>query len=513
MARLMQTFCVVVFLAISCTNTNQAEPVCAAGNMPIKEITVFKDGHAFVLHEGLMPTDASGNVVLDHLPSPVIGTFWPYSADKKAKLTAVTFGLKTITVKRTALALVEIIEANIGKQVQVAELGEKSYSAKIIGIPVRDTEELAQTSPPNSGKKLPQKGNVVLFGTESGVKVVSITNIRDITIEGKPTNKIEQTEFRNMLTMKMDWHGETPQKTAQVGMVYLQRGVRWIPSYKITLDGKGRAVVKLQATLLNELADMDDVVCNLVVGVPTFAFKGTIDPIAIQTVAARLSPYFKTNSRTAAGLSNAIMTQTPCMTNARANPSAARPMDLGPEVGDSEQTEDLFVFTAKHVTLKKGERMVFPVAEYTLPYKDIYTLDIPFSPPPEVYRSLGSQRKTEIARLLAQPKVMHKIRLSNKSDYPLTTAPVLILRGERLLAQGMMTYTAIGGKTDLEITAAVDIQVKKQDREIQRVPNAEMWKNSHFTRVDLAGSISLTNFRKESVELEIVRHVLVPRPI
>lgn len=43
----------------------------ALQKMPIKELTVFKDGHAFVLHEGAMPTDKSGNVLLDYLPTPV----------------------------------------------------------------------------------------------------------------------------------------------------------------------------------------------------------------------------------------------------------------------------------------------------------------------------------------------------------------------------------------------------------------------------------------------------------
>ena len=41
-----------------------------AASMPVRELTIFKDGHAFVLHEGNMPTDESGNVVLDYLPAP-----------------------------------------------------------------------------------------------------------------------------------------------------------------------------------------------------------------------------------------------------------------------------------------------------------------------------------------------------------------------------------------------------------------------------------------------------------
>ena len=55
----------------------ETPPLKALARLPVKEITVFKDGHAFVLHSGRMPTDAAGQVVLDYLPSPVIGTFWP----------------------------------------------------------------------------------------------------------------------------------------------------------------------------------------------------------------------------------------------------------------------------------------------------------------------------------------------------------------------------------------------------------------------------------------------------
>jgi len=72
--------------------------------IPVKEITVFKDGHAFVLHEGDVPA-AGGSVILDQLPSPVIGTFWSYSADPKARLKSVTAGRRKVRVQQTALIL------------------------------------------------------------------------------------------------------------------------------------------------------------------------------------------------------------------------------------------------------------------------------------------------------------------------------------------------------------------------------------------------------------------------
>ena len=47
---------------------SQAAPLSALARMPVKEVTVFKDGHAFVLHEGKMPTDADGRRA-DGLPA------------------------------------------------------------------------------------------------------------------------------------------------------------------------------------------------------------------------------------------------------------------------------------------------------------------------------------------------------------------------------------------------------------------------------------------------------------
>ena len=78
-----------------------------------------------------------------------------------------------------------------------------------------------------------------------------------------------------------------------MGLLYLQKGIRWIPAYKFVIDGKGGVTVQLEATLINELADLDDVTANLVVGVPTFAFADTADPIGLGQTVAQLSPLFR----------------------------------------------------------------------------------------------------------------------------------------------------------------------------------------------------------------------------
>ena len=263
----------------------------------------------------------------------------------------------------------------------------------------------------------------------------------------------------------------------------------------------------LQATLINELAYIEQATVNLVVGVPSFAFKDTLDPIAIQQRASQLSAYFQEGSRTAYGFSNALVTQQARMSEYR-HRAPEPPTEGDSNFMDAAQDEDLFIYTLENVSLNKYEQMVVTVAEFELPYEDIYTLDLPFGPPREVRREFQNQQQAELARLFAAPKVMHEIRLTNSSKYPLTTAPALILQNGRLIAQGMMTYTSIGADTDLELTAAINIQVGKTSREVERIANAEKWRNNTLDRVNLEGAIQLTNRTGQTVKIEVRRHVL-----
>jgi len=483
-------------------------PLAALTRMPVKAVTVFKDGHAFVLHEGTLPTDAAGNVLMDYLPSPVLGTFWPYSANADVKLAGVVAGQRRVLVEQTALSLAELLDGNTGAEAIITEktIGPNRepvrYAGTILGIPQRSSDELATTGLPNAAPRTPEKGSIILVQTGDGVKAVLVENIQDVTFKTAPRSRLSHEEFRNLLTLKLDWGSRKPTSTAQVGIVYVQKALRWIPGYRIALDGNGTAAVRLQTTLVNELTDLTDVTANLVIGVPSFAFKDTIDPIALQQAAAQLSPYLQPGDR----LSNAISGQMVAFN--RSAPQAPADPGLGPDLPESTKSEDLFVFTLRNVTLKKGERLVAGVAEYSMPYTDVFSLDLPFAPPPEVHANLNTEQEAEMARVFSAPKVAHQVRFTYKSSYPLTTAPALVVSGNSVLAQGLITYTAVNASSDLEIGKAVDVQVVKSDAETGRVASAARWLGDEYARVDLSGTIKLTNYRDKAVDIEVTRHVL-----
>jgi len=479
--------------------------------LPIKEVTVFKDGHAFLLHEGTVSTDSKGCVLLDTLPNPVLGTFWAYSAGPAARLSSVLSSRDPVDTNVAAESLLDLIKANAGMRVIVKEKDRTDpYEATLVQVLAKDPNSAEpDTRPVVSSNTDP----TVLLRSASGTKALPFSQIQNVTFVEGPHRQVRRPQQKDTLELRLDWGRRQPSDSAKVGITYIQRGIRWIPGYRLDVDGEGMAHVQLQATLVNELADLNDVTAHLVIGVPRFVFQDTPDPISFQQTVAQLSSAMRPDSRTAYSFSNAIMSQQRVMSapgyDDRGNRQDSSPsVDLGPEIKGSDKHEDLFVFAIEHLTLRKGQRLIVPLAHFDLSYADVYTLSIPFAPPLEMRGQFDTNQQLELARLLHSPKVMHKLRLKNTASCPLTTAPVLILKKGQVLAQAMMTYTAVGGTCDVEITAAVDITVKVSDQQTEVTPNAVTWNGHSYTRVQMAGSVDLVNHGSKSVRIEVTRSVL-----
>lgn len=480
----MIRFAIASVLLLGAVGAQEEVAPAAPSKMPIREITVFKDGHALLLHEGEMPVDAQGEIVVEGLPQPVIGSFWPYSAAPNSTLISVLAGHRKVRVDRDAITTADFLSANKGAQVTIMDKNHVVTNGVYAGM----------------------NGPVVLLRTLEGLKPLPLDSILNVTFRDKGETRLSEEQSRPALTLRLDWAARAIPKTSRVGMMYLQKGLRWIPSYRIDIDGKGQATVKLQATLVNELADLDNVDAHLVVGVPSFAFKDTPDPISLQKAVAQLSRYFQPDSQTAYAFGNSIYSQSARATEVR-RPAAPEGQPADPADADGAR-EDVFVFPVRKVSLKKGEVLVLPVTEFKVDYKDVYSVEIPMTPPRDVQAQMAGRGQSEAERLHFAPKAVHKIRLANTTAQPITTAPALILHAGRLLAQGMTTYTSAGGSSDVEITTAVDIQVKKTETEKERVPNALKWRGDTFQQLLLEGKVCLTNYRKAPVEVEVTRVVL-----
>jgi hypothetical protein len=370
--------------------------------------------------------------------------------------------------------------------VLVVTSDKERIEGKLLGVPSRDTQPAASD------------GELLLVQTANGTRILALNNVRELEVRGEFTRTIRIEEQKNRLVLQVAGGGPG----ARVGVMYVQKGLQWIQAYRIDIDGVGKAAVQFEATLVNDLVDLDKATVHLVIGVPKFEFAGQIDPISLQQEAAQVAQWTPQQSQFSNVLSNARMSQV-----AAYQDSPAAPQD-GPKVAGAEANEDLFVFTVREVTLKKGERLVLPIASYALGYTDLYRLDVPFAPPLEVRQNLQSQQLIELNRQLHAPKARHVLRLQNGTEAPLTTAPALVLHQGRVLAQGLMTYTPKQATTDLEINVAVDVRVEFEEHETKRDPANLRVMNTQYGRIDVAGSITLRNGKPAPIELEITRRAL-----
>lgn len=493
---------------------------CVAGGastaLPITEITAFKDGHALVVRAGEVVLNERGDAELHDLPRPILGTFWANENEEHATLAAVVSERVEQAETLSASSITALLQANIGARIAFLDPRNELREGRLLDIiqPGSDSAMPTQTNTTWNGVSWqPQYSNpqlldassfLAIVETGSGVATVPIGQIRDLRfLDGPPKTTLDITRPRERMTLDLDWQGDAP-GTGDVRLMYVQKGVRWIPSYRVTMIDEKNALLELQATIVNELADLEDVTMHFAVGVPSFAFADSPDPIGLQNAMAGLGPYFRAATDTGAMFSNAIMSQSALgsYTSGSTDVQASAPVLSG-----SERAEDLFVYSVDHISLRRGARMVVPLVSYEVCYESLYRLEIPARPPFENNNSIPTDRRIAIEQALSHPVSTQVLRITNDNEdrYPITTAPALIIKNGRTLAQGMLSFTAPGGTSDLEVGKGVEIGVETSEREGERELSAVRWNNADYARARVDFSTTITNRKDTPVRLEVVK--------
>ena len=470
--------------------------------LPVTSVTVFKDGHALIVHEGLADV-VDGKVVLDNLPTPVLGTFWAWTAQDGVSIKAVVSGYRKTFGTRDITDLHRLLAANVGAQILIGDQNnQESYWATIERVLTPPPQELDAANARRAQHfDAPQPGSpIVLLRTSMGIRPLHAGALTDVTFRELPnvTEKIDQ--LKPALTLRLAGTAAMPPQV-KVGYMYVQQGLRWIPQYRLDLDGESTCRVQLQATLVNDLLDLHGARVKLAVGAPPFAFAGVVDPIALQGLVQAAHPELQLN--------NNRMSQQVDTARWRASGSFEQAQPP-PVTVSGERVEDLFIYDVGTWDLAKDERIVIQVSTSQLPYQDVYKLGATFAPP--AYLTAKLQNRQGPSPELAPPanpfEVTHDIRLTNTGTAPLTTGLALLMLEGQLIGQTQMTYVSAGSTQDIPIGKALDINVKVQEQEIDRQTGAGTWNGEQLTRMDMKGSVRLTNRMAKAARVEVVRYAL-----
>lgn len=514
-------------------------------DLQTKKVVVFKDGYCLFIKEGKATTDAHAECITDQVPdAAVLGSFW--ALPDKGRLVSVRSGWETVTSATTkdvpCTGYLDVLLANQGKRVRL-EMSDNNFisgvihkvittptnealnpsTAEIFGIPrekIAGTPEhtLATTLP--SGVQPTPDGRVTNYivsgvsGTqfilrrEDGDLLLNAGAIKTMTIE-EMQNTLPRTLTTIERTKRLTFRFDEPEEPKSLNLLYFRPGLRWIPTYRVSLSNDPKvklAQIALQAEILNEAEPLEEVPMDIVVGVPNFRFRSLPSPLILEQVLrntlVQAAPQLMGNFRN--DLSNSLYTQRSGEFRreaAQAGAGDAGQIELPNELSASG-AQDLFVYNLPKLTLGTGERIAVGIFDADkVPYRDVYTWDLRVTRDDIEAAPSGSGVQSPLK--LSNNEVWHQVELTNNTNLPWTTGAAMLMQGQQPLAQELLTYTSPNDACRVPVTVSVETRGSFEEEEIGRELNALKWDSYSYVRIEKEAKLHLCNNKPEPIEVEI----------
>lgn len=439
-----------------------------------QNVAVFKNGSAFFVNK--MKVNASkGYYLLEKVPAATFGTLWLAAENNTIKGTRsyIEEISKKVKVKDTE----GMAKAQIGKTVTLTLNNNKTYTGTIQRI----------------------DGDMVVFKT--GGKWMTFTTGKIKMIESGQAPATEFVNKQKQRVLRVDFGQPRANQTFE--LMYLQKGISWVPNYSVNLLDDKKAEITLKANLMNDVEDLKNASINFVVGVPNFAYDYLQSPVAsTQRVGDFISRLNRNGGRFRSGRRADITAQQ--MTNVAVNTSFTP--GGGTQGLKGQSAEDLFFYNTNKITLKKGDRAFYQIFKARVNYEHLY----------EVSFSANSRSSSGYSKSYADSQqnvgqVWHSIRLENKTPYPWTTGTALITKKidgiAKPLSQDKLAYTPAGGKSKLRITISPNINIKQAERELSRDENKRRKDRYTYDLLTVESKFEIKNYHNKDIKLNITRSI------
>ncbi len=454
----------------------------------IQSVALFKNGLGYFTRVGELP-NKPGEIEVGPLPAAVHGTLWLGWGE------GVQFGnLRSREVvstdTRDALSVDELIRANIGKRVRITLPGDDK---PVIGTILSYSKPETPT-PPSPYMTIvpprPEGQGVILIKTDGDTLALAPNQLQRIVFLQDPATGVPADTKQVAIAGQL---AKAP-RNGTISASYLAPGITWAPSYLVDISDDTQAMLTAKAVIINEIEDLSGAQVDLVTGFPHLEFSGIISPLAKkQDLEAFLNSLYS-------GASGGMRREAPVMAQVAYNAA----MDYGaaptPSYGtpaEGTETEDLFFYPLKDVTLARGETGYYPLFSQRIPFEHVYTWEIPdYIDQYDHYQQPSDQQ---------QQIVWHSLRLTNETGMPWTTAPAETVKDGRILGQATLHYTPRGGETLLKITQALGIQPDEIELETGRQPNAQTFQGSRYDLVTVKGTLKMRSHLDKEVTVEVTK--------
>ena len=461
---------------------------------PATELMIFRSGEAVIRREadpkGRNTFSVTGNF------APLEGTLWV-----SGNVFQVRRFLSRVE-KKQPVPLSDITATYRNQPVTLLVTDEREKVVKVSGT-VLDLYAQRENDLERAGVSIIRDQTVTLKCSDG--RLLNLSRHRIVGVESASLKIGERTVRKERQAWEFTM---LPGKSGRVVFDYISRTLSWSPALKMTLLPERKMRLDFAATVANSGDDMEKVKCTLWAGSPNLVNAGKISPMAIVKFLPPMPPVNAPMSgmRKYRSFSNAV---------AMDRMAAEEYTPAAPGL-----SANMAPFDAGVLTLKKGEALVRQLGTAPGKFENLVRWRIPA-------RQNDSGSRVWIVNPDVNNKLWECLSFVNPFKYAIPDCAVEIADGSRVLAQVSGEWVNPGETATLEIARCRDVKGTLTEKEapssiknrgegfFQQVmtpavpPRGRaggavgLYNGVWFRVTDIEGTLTLKNFRKESVKLLI----------
>jgi hypothetical protein len=464
-----------------------------AAKSHITSVGLFKNGLAVVKREVTLP--GPGTYRFDDVPTPVYGTYWvEASADVESAVK-----MRDVEGPIDFSAGSNLQEELAGHKVDVhlREGKGEPVSGTVVKLErARGDEAWSRRFQPRpyvfDGQPSPSR--FLILQTAKGRAYVDASQISYVDAEGVG-DKIRQRKPVLVLTV-----GGGVVKEVAVSVTYLARGLSWAPSYRVDISDPKTLTLEQSAVVRNELTDLDDAAVFLISGFPSTQFAHVTSPLSASTSWALFFQELKQRVEPGYDSTSNVISQQLAV-------APGSPLGLDLSATPSGEGVDLHYQAIGKRKLAEGESLALTTARGKATYERIVEWLVPDTR--DADGAFVGRRRGEDPDGY-EGAAWDALRFKNPLEFPMTTAPAMVVAKGRFNGQRLSTWVNAGEETILHVTKALSVRTRSIEQEEQRKNGDDERQvvyigGRRFRRTTVQGELAVSNHRKEAITLVVRR--------
>lgn len=459
----------IILLLVSVISLLQITAQKKIQTLQPSKLGIFKNGTCFVKREGLVTV--SEKTFFIQAPDKVLmGTYWLFTG-KEAQPQSILVKTDTFKTNQKAILLDDFLQASVGQNITLYGNASNTDLRKLSG------KLLAYDSESSTLRVVVAAGKVVVT--------------KSTEFEWLETKDDKPAFFKTdsiIPVAKVKLNKAVDQVWAST--ISLEKGIQWVPSYLFSVINEKEARLEMKATIVNSETDYLNMPVDIIIGNPEMFYGQALDPICVQYLNESLLGNVRLRGENSFNYSN-VATQSVSRVYS-ADTYAYNNDDPGKS---GQKTEDLYYYQLGVLDLEKNARVVVPVMATNIAYSEIYTTDLPLN-------STALEGANAI-------QTYHSYLVNNNSLAPLTSGAVLVMNKDgQPLAQAQLNYTPVKSSSDLQLSKAVDVQVRNEEEESGREKSTvKRTSGGNYEKVTHSGTISITNYKDRKITIRVKKKV------